>query len=381
MSEEKNNNNYRDFFVTTHINRMISSFLAEMNAYTDSTNSWTSERNMYIKFILNSMKNAPDMWDQNCQISIESRGDNFRRRLESQGKPRNKAELDHVYTACHRFLLELDLSIPGDLSHEFAEAFAFGSNQISEFDIQAQRSIKWTIQHMPISIMKNMLKRSELVDLRDLGKTRQKVDHQIRTWQEGLAEKMTDWDKRITGSEAKTKGLLRMLKQFETGAHFVGLHLGFKRLRNEKEKEMEHARTTMGVLGLASIAPILIKLIVLSSNPDLASNGMVLLGLSLPVLSLTAIGLYFFRVALMDYKSTKSQLLQLDLRMSLCEFIQSYSEYKTEIEDKEALNRFEQVVFSGIVSEESKIPAAFDGLEQLAKVINTVTKAPGTKVS
>jgi hypothetical protein len=83
--------------------------------------------------------------------------------------------------------------------------------------------------------------------------------------------------------------------------------------------------------------------------------------------------IYFFRVVLSDYKFVQSQLLQVELRKTLCTFIQHYCEYSCEIKkkDPDALKKFENIVFSAIVSSDEKLPSAFDGIEQIGNLIKS----------
>lgn len=97
--------------------------------------------------------------------------------------------------------------------------------------------------------------------------------------------------------------------------------------------------------------------------------------LTLPtILALEVILIYFFRVVLSQFRSVKAQLLQIDLRVSLCQFIESYADYvgKLRKNDSTALNKFEALIFSGLVTEEAGIPSTFDGAEQIASLIRSV---------
>jgi hypothetical protein len=60
--------------------------------------------------------------------------------------------------------------------------------------------------------------------------------------------------------------------------------------------------------------------------------------------------------------------------MALCQFIQNYAEYSKEIKtkDKSALEKFENLIFSGIVSDEQNLPSTFDGIEQLSKLADAI---------
>jgi len=70
----------------------------------------------------------------------------------------------------------------------------------------------------------------------------------------------------------------------------------------------------------------------------------------------------------------KSQLLQIDLRKTLCRFIQHYSEYSSKLkkDDPESLNKFESLIFSGIISDEGNIPSTYDGIDQFTKFIKSL---------
>jgi len=72
------------------------------------------------------------------------------------------------------------------------------------------------------------------------------------------------------------------------------------------------------------------------------------------------------------FQSIKTQLLQLELRKSLCQFIESYSTFSTDIKarDPSALEKFENLVFSGL--KRRKPPSTFDGIEQLAKLFKGI---------
>ena len=70
----------------------------------------------------------------------------------------------------------------------------------------------------------------------------------------------------------------------------------------------------------------------------------------LPFVSIELISLYLFRVILTHYNSIKTQIMQLELRQTLCQFIQSYVEYAKEIKEKDgdSLEKFENLIFSSI---------------------------------
>lgn len=68
--------------------------------------------------------------------------------------------------------------------------------------------------------------------------------------------------------------------------------------------------------------------------------------------------------------------MQIELRQSLCQFIQSYADYTKEIKENNAgsLEKFENLIFSNILSTPEKVPSTFDGLEQLANLMKELKK-------
>ena len=93
--------------------------------------------------------------------------------------------------------------------------------------------------------------------------------------------------------------------------------------------------------------------------------------IAIPTISIEIILIYLFRIVLFDYKSIKGQILQIELRKTLCQFIQSYAEYSNEMKEKDhsALEKFENLVFSSIVADSENIPSTFDGIDQIGRLI------------
>ena len=101
-----------------------------------------------------------------------------------------------------------------------------------------------------------------------------------------------------------------------------------------------------------------------------------LIGLSIASIIVLFVLLYFFRISLFNIRALKSQLLQIDLRLSLCEFISNYTEETAKMRGnaKESFDKFESVIFAPIVATDDKIPTTFEGIEQLTGLIGLVNK-------
>lgn len=98
--------------------------------------------------------------------------------------------------------------------------------------------------------------------------------------------------------------------------------------------------------------------------------------LALPITTLMMLLFYFTRVGLQHIRSTQSQMMQLELRMALCQFIHNYADDSEKLHKKNSagFEKFENIIFSPLVSSDDKIPTTFDGMEQLAKLVSEFRK-------
>lgn len=123
------------------------------------------------------------------------------------------------------------------------------------------------------------------------------------------------------------------------------------------------------------LSPVLVELTFINNHIGILDGYKNELLFSLPpLITIEVLLIYFFRVVLVHFQSIKTQLLQLELRKSLCQFIESDSTFSADIKarDPSALEKFENLVFSGLISSEENLPSTFDGIEQLAKLFKGI---------
>lgn len=98
--------------------------------------------------------------------------------------------------------------------------------------------------------------------------------------------------------------------------------------------------------------------------------------LAFPITTLMLFLFYFTRVGLQHVRSVQSQMMQLELRMALCQFIHNYADDSEKLHKKNSagFEKFENIIFSPLVSSDDKIPTTFDGMEQLAKLVSEFRK-------
>ena len=164
------------------------------------------------------------------------------------------------------------------------------------------------------------------------------------------------------------------LNKLKEDYNFIGLSHGFENLLNAKKSSSNWNLCLLFALGFIiaaiPVAKILDAYIINPNNiPSHFSNlnwTEILAGIALEFVLI-----YFFRVALNQYQITKTQIMQLELRRSLCQFIHSYAEYaqKIKAQDANALEKFENIIFSSILSHDANIPGTFDGMEHITSLI------------
>ncbi|MCE9846773.1 hypothetical protein LZ626_01505 [Aeromonas allosaccharophila] len=349
-------------FDTNQSKTVLAKFRQRIDSLVPSSD-FDKQRNSLIRLVINAMDKNPDEWNMSCQINIKWIGDQFISRLADEAEL-NKENLDDICSMSFRFLFELYLSTKNDLAFDFERARRFVFNNVEFFESSAREQIEYAIRDMPITIFKEIANSDEIETLKNFDAVAVKAKQLKEAWDKDLSER-----------ESRVKLIENSLSRYENAYNFVGLYQGFDDLSKEKIRERDGILFWLKMLSLVIVSPIIAELIFIYVNIDSLSairDG--LLVSIFPTISLVAISIYYFRVLLFNYKSVKSQLLQIDLRKTLCRFIQSYSSYASEIKSKDAdvLERFERVIFSGIVTEDGNLPSTFDGIEQISKLINSV---------
>lgn len=349
------------FFNTQHAKSILGKFVSRIDGIS-TEDDFEAQRNSMIHLVVNSMESSPEQWDEQCQINIGWIGDNFISRLSSN-EELDKSRLDDICASCFRFLFELYLSMKNELAMEFSAAKRFVLSNLDSFEHMAREQIEFALREMPISIFKQITNNEDISSIKEFNS----VSKSAKKLKE-------DWDTEIQKKEDKVNKLKASLDKYENAFNFVGLFQGFDDLSKEKIKEKDSILYWLKFLSILIVMPILGELIFIYSNiKDIASMKEGLIASLFPTLSLVAISVYYFRVLLFNYKSVKSQLLQIDLRKTLCRFIQHYSDYSSDIkkQDSESLAKFENIIFSGIVSDEGSLPSSYDGIDQIGKLIKS----------
>jgi hypothetical protein len=327
-----------------------------------------SEVAPYLRVVLEIMLGNTKKFDESCQVNIKWIGAAFISSAKSyppDGDDSKYLRTD-LFTSVYRFLCELEFSMPESLSMELRAVKNFVENHIDEFKGQAKQQLIYANYLMPAQILKHLLHHPNIAAMQE-----------FNAGQKSAQTLKIEWDKEFEAKRNQVELLKNQLDGLETGFNFVGLVDGFRRLSEKKIKEKNFAFACLLGLGACVLAPIISEVVFIVNNlASLDKYKSAILFAIPPAIALELLLVYFFRVVLIHFKSIKAQLLQIELRTALCQFIQSYSTYASGIKEKSssALDKFESLIFSGLISNEENLPSTFDGTDQLAKLIAGLRK-------
>jgi len=317
------------------------------------------------KEIIGYMYKTPEEWDERCTFNIKHVGNQFLQWVRDFDSSKND-HIDHIFCIAYRFLCEFDFLVgPGqELGMELRRIKGQIENDVAEMDDTVRSQIIYASYVMPANIAKEFINDSNIASFREFEAKKSEAE---------TLKKL--WDEEIKVKKAETDAIKEKLSEYKTGFNFVGLYKGFEKLGENKDKEAAKLFWALIVMGIVILLPLLIEIIVAASG---VYQGKVLgldhLFVIIPLISVEIIMIYFFRVILQNLTSVRAQKMQIELRQTLCQFIQSYAEYseKMKKQDKTALEKFENLIFSGILADPEKLPSTFDGIDQIGNLVKSL---------
>jgi ABC-type multidrug transport system fused ATPase/permease subunit len=267
-----------------------------------------------------------------------------------------------LYADIYEASITYDENIFDSFYNNLQRSLQLNSNKVSEYSFDKLSRLWYLI---PKTIFDKYIKNHINQEIIDTVKT-------ISSSQNYINQKINETN--TLKSDVNT--IKQALEQQKTEFNFIGLSDGFNSLRKQKVKELNGERRVYWILMLSIIGLIIYKLYwtvnyLNEPNPNLQ----LLIVVSISFVLMLLVVIYFFRISLVNIKSIRSQILQIDLRLTLCQFIHNYQNDTSgfrNAEIKDSLDKFEAVIFSPIVATDDKIPTTFEGIEQLSGLIGLV---------
>ncbi|ELY3978433.1 hypothetical protein ACNY4O_000103 [Cronobacter sakazakii] len=359
------------FFETDDFHN-AASYCKERIAETQANSPFEEERNKLIIELLDYIKSTAKKWDEFCAYNIE----HLRSPLLDALHPDRNQNINEglIFSLLFSFSAEFNISSANfrrmnigfaQLSEIFnisEKFFRFGIYNIDNFPEPNKKEIQYTLYQQPTLTVKKCLQQLNTDSYNDFIEEQRIFTDEMKALRQEMDEK-TKIVNHLNNELGKQKDAF----------NFIGLHNAFATLSAAKSRELTKTKFLLFLMGASLLFPLAWEARALS---NLVGTGDILGHLlkSIPILSLTLILIYFFRVILNNYNSVRAQLMQINLRKNLCQFIHNYAEYSKDIinEKVNPLAKFEDIIFSNIMGSDEKTPSTFDGIEQLASIIKAV---------
>lgn len=299
--------------------------------------------------------------------------------------------LDHrieaMYLFCIRLLYEVDFRRNQEVV--FSEMFygqslekikvnAADNSKNEYLSSHLRKSVNDIVFSVPYDILKNLFNSEEIKLFSEFDEIKEAAKStlgKIDSYEDTITEKINKFNNELSEKEQTVNSLKETLDKQETAFNFVGLYDGFNKLLKTKILESRILLGSLVTMGIIMIVPLLCTIFGWLPENILKDEEAISHLLKLvPFISLEVLLIYFFRVILQNYKSVKAQILQIELRQTLCQFIQNYADYSKDIkkDDPTVLEKFENLIFSGIISDAENLPSTFDGMDQIGKLFSTL---------
>lgn len=219
------------------------------------------------------------------------------------------------------------------------------------------------VNTLPFDLIKQKYEESNLYKVDEI---KEKIDQCINN--------IEAWDNSFLTKKDDVKKLEEKLENYKTTYDFVLLNEGFKNLYDQKKEDLKSPESNYKWLFRFILAIPVFEIIFfgwLIAN-QIEINSVAIWYMVVPSISLILFLFYFYRINLQEIRSIKSQMMQIELRMALCQFIHKYADESEKLHQKNTagFEKFENIIFSPLVSSDDKIPTTFDGIEQLANLVS-----------
>lgn len=235
---------------------------------------------------------------------------------------------------------------------------------------------RWIVDIMPFNLYRKLLSSPEMLEAKSLAGNISKARLDLNEKVDSIISEANESIEQLKSVKNQAKDLEERLTNIKREGNFKLLAKAFSTLRVAKRNEVKFAEFRIWVfISLLILVPILSFLHFQSNEINSISISLIKY---LPIISLELLFFYFMRLFYVEAKSLKSQLVQIDLRLNLCEFIYDYIETRDKTHsDKvnDSWKAFESLIFSPIQPNEDKIPSVMDGTDVLAELAGKILKA------
>lgn len=301
-----------------------------------------------------------------CLFSIKQTGNYFLNNITSE---KFEEEWTNILTDIFRFCKEFELrsgiyiqDIKSFLSYYTKEYITSGS------DVNPQ--IYYALTKMPLEIM-------EQIYLKKYDDFKDNIDSEINTI---IENKLPNKKVEIDRIKDDNDNYVKLLKGFKQEFSFLSLNQAFNKLEKSKQSSKYFSLAILSVLALIIVCiPYFYGKSFSTETFNLAFNNkdssmslFILFSGLIPMIFIESIFIYYFKIVLNKYNSITDQIVQLETKQAIMQFIESYINYKKDNNIKhEEMSKFEEIIFSQISPNLKDIPNSPD----IVSIIDGISKA------
>ncbi|WP_417783041.1 hypothetical protein [Terasakiella pusilla] len=326
-----------------------------------------------LKEYFNEISIDPEPFEQNAKLIIEWQGRIFLTFISGAVSSESiEAVLSFFGYVAHENFLRMG-GTRGHVAGELIELFDEHNENIST---KSRQELSRTLRRLTLEIAKEAYVAAEQKQKdteKSLQATKAEIEKDLKLKLQNTEEEARKLAKEINGWKEYLEAHQAKLKDVKSNYNFVALSKGFLHIETTKRQGRRWLLSFLIAMGAITVAvPILAILKNLGTDAKTSWTFEDALKMGPLLLSIEVICIYYFRILLKNYSSMSAQIVQLELRQALCQFIQNYVEYKKELGNDVSIDKFEEMIFSGITMEPGQIPQTFDGLEKLASALNAL---------
>lgn len=247
-----------------------------------------------------------------------------------------------------------------------------------------QAQFLWIERSLPSAMTMYMLTSQEFETMRkmanDVTGYEEKFDTQIINGTEKANVKIASYKEEIGKLIIQADNSKQSLTEYDTKLteykndyNFVLLSKAFSNLLKTKKEELSKNGNATKLFFIALLSIPILALMNHVFNWYSVTIDINAIAYYLPIFSLELLIFYFMRLYYIEGKTIKTQILQIEQRLSLCEFIHDYVDTKNKTgADKDSWSLFEKLIFSPIQLSSENIPSILDGASMVAELAGKV---------
>jgi hypothetical protein len=318
----------------------IDRFIGYANGFIDIDGTLSSKKFELLSAFLKEILSNVDYYEESIQFNILSIGRIFKNSILS--KDYNDEITDEVLIFLIRAAKEFAINSDTSLSVGTIGLLSFFKEQSELYSSKLNAQIDYAFNRMPFKIIRYYNDKS-LVAIND---------NMLKNIEKILSEKIPEKKIEINSLRDSIDGYIEELKKLKQRFSFVSLNKAFYDLSSDKQISKN---ISLGILVFFGVLIIGIPIAEAIYNNHPASTDKLYDLVSMVLVE--SILIYFFRIILHKYNSLADQIVQLETKQAIIQFIESYVDYKKgkglKNEDTE---KFDEIIFSKISPNLKDIP-------------------------